>query len=271
MKQIPNLLTLLNLVFGCLAIVCVLQSGLTFTTDENGQSLVVLPEQMYRASVFVGCAAIIDFLDGFVARLFKASSAMGAQLDSLSDVVSFGVAPGLIIYEFLRLSFSQQENGLNVSAAWLLPAFIIPCAGAYRLARFNINSTVQSSGFTGVPIPAAGLLAASFPLIWFYSNNSFVATLFLNPWFWYGVILIISYLMVSRLPMLALKFKNPSFQTFLPFIIIGIIAIVSAVLWQWLAVPATFIAYVIISLLFKQKNIPDVQYPNKSNAIERPA
>ena len=140
MKQVPNILTLVNLVFGCLAIVSVLQAGLTFTTDETGQSLVILPENIYWASVFIGCAAVIDFLDGFVARLFKASSALGGQLDSLCDVVSFGVAPGMIIYEFLRLSFSQQPNGLDVSTAWLLPAFIVPCAGAYRLARFNIDS-----------------------------------------------------------------------------------------------------------------------------------
>ena len=71
MKQIPNILTLLNLVFGCLAIVCVLQAGLTFTTDETGQSLVILPENIYWASVFIGCAAVIDFLDGFVALQFK--------------------------------------------------------------------------------------------------------------------------------------------------------------------------------------------------------
>ncbi len=77
MKQIPNILTLLNLLFGCLAIASILQPGLTFTTDENGSSLVILPEQMYWASVFIGCAAVIDFLDGFVARLFNASSDVG--------------------------------------------------------------------------------------------------------------------------------------------------------------------------------------------------
>lgn len=257
MKQVPNILTLVNLVFGCLAIVCVLQSGLTFTTDETGQSLVILPENIYWASVFIGCAAVIDFLDGFVARLFKASSALGAQLDSLCDVVSFGVAPGLIIYEFLRLSFSQQPNGLDVSTAWLLPAFIVPCAGAYRLARFNID-TSQSTGFKGVPIPAAGLLIASFPLIWFYSNTPAIINLFLNQWFWYAVIVITSYLMVSTLPMLALKFKNVSVKSFMPFIIIAIIAIVSGFLFGWMAVPLSFIAYVILSLLFKPKTIHEV-------------
>ncbi|MFX8875781.1 CDP-alcohol phosphatidyltransferase family protein, partial [Acinetobacter baumannii] len=83
--------------------------------------------------------------DGFVARLLKASSELGKQLDSLADVVSFGVAPGMIVYQFLRLSFAQQENGLEVGTIWLIPALIIPCAGAYRLARFNIDS-MQSTG-----------------------------------------------------------------------------------------------------------------------------
>ena len=250
MKQIPNILTLLNLVFGCLAIVAVLQNGLTTTTDETGASLIVLPEQMIWASLFIFCAAVIDFLDGFVARLFKASSTLGTQLDSLSDVVSFGVAPGFIIYTFLRYCFSQQADGLNISTAWLLPAFIIPCAGAYRLGRFNID-TEQSHGFKGVPIPAAGLLIASFPLIYFFTNSTVVYTLFLNQWFWYATVIIISYLMVSTLPMLALKFKNASIKSFLPFIIVLIVALITALFAGWLAVPVAFIAYVILSLIFK--------------------
>lgn len=253
MKQIPNLFTLLNLVFGCLAIVSILQNGLTTGIDEAGGSLVVLPENIVLASVYIGCAAVIDFLDGFVARLLKASSEMGKQLDSLADVVSFGVAPGLIVYQFLRLSFSQQEDGLDISTLWLLPAFILPCAGAYRLARFNID-TEQHYGFKGVPIPAAGMLIASFPLVWWFSSEPWIVTVFLNQWFWYAVIAIVSYLMVSTLPMMALKFKGVTVQKLLPFIIIAIVAVVSAFLFGWLAVPVSFAAYVIISLLFKQKS-----------------
>lgn len=252
MKQIPNLFTLLNLLFGCLAIVIIMQNGLTITTDDAGSSLVVLPEKIFMASVFIGCAAAIDFLDGFVARLLKASSGLGAQLDSLADVVSFGVAPGLIVYQFLRLSFSQQEDGLDVSTLWLLPAFIIPCAGAYRLARFNID-TEQSHGFKGVPIPAAGLLIASFPLVYWFSSETWLIDILLNQWFWYVVIFIVSYLMVSTLPMMALKFKGVTIQKLMPFIIIAVVAIVSAFLFGWLSVPLSFTAYVIISLLFKQK------------------
>lgn len=251
MKQIPNLFTLLNLVFGCLAIVAVLQPGLTTTIDEqSGLQLVILPENIYWASVFIGIAALIDFLDGFVARLLKASSGLGAQLDSLADVVSFGVAPGMIVLQFLRWCFAQQEDGLDISIAWLLPAFIIPCAGAYRLARFNVDPG-QSTGFKGVPIPAAGILIASFPLIYWYGSDATAIRLMSSEWFWYALIAVVSYLMVSRLPMLALKFSGVTLKKMMPFIIIAIVAIISAILLGWLAVPLAFATYVIISLIYK--------------------
>lgn len=252
MKQIPNIFTLLNLVFGTMAIVFIMQNGLILTGSDSGESLIILPEKLYMASICIACAAVIDFLDGFVARLLKASSEMGKQLDSLADVVSFGVAPGLIIYQFLRLSYAQQEDGLDISTLWLLPAFIVPCAGAYRLARFNIDTT-QSYGFKGVPIPAAGLLIASFPLIYWFSNDAWVIQLMQNKWFWMAVIAIVSYLMVSTLPMMALKFKAPTVKKLMPFIIIAAVALVSAFIFQWMAVPVTFIAYVILSLLNKQQ------------------
>jgi CDP-diacylglycerol---serine O-phosphatidyltransferase len=256
MKQIPNIFTLLNLFFGCIAIVFILQNGLVATSNENGDLLLMLPEKMYWASVFIGVAAVIDFLDGLVARLMKATSEMGKQLDSLADVVSFGVAPAMIVYQFLRLSFAQQENGLDISLVWLLPAFVIPCAGAYRLARFNID-TEQSYGFKGVPIPAAGLFIASFPLIYWYSNSQWAVSLLLNKWFWYALIAIISYLMVSTLPMLAVKFKDLSVKGNLPKIILLVIAILAAIFLHWLAVPVVFILYVILSLVYKTQ---DVQY-----------
>ena len=253
MKQIPNIFTLLNLFFGCLAIVVTMQSGLAIQVDSTGQQLVEIPESIYLASIFIAIAAVIDFLDGFVARLLKASSEMGKQLDSLADVVSFGVAPGMIVYQFLRLSFAQQDDGLDISTLWLMPAFIIPCAGAYRLARFNID-TEQSLGFKGVPIPAAGLFIAAFPLVYWYSNNNTIVDVLRNQWFWYAIILVISYLMVSTLPMLALKFKGVNIKKLLPFIIIAIVAVVSAIFVGWLAVPIGFLTYVLVSLIFKQNN-----------------
>jgi CDP-diacylglycerol--serine O-phosphatidyltransferase len=254
MKQIPNVFTLLNLVFGCLAIISILQNGLTVTMDENGTSLIIIPEKIYLAAIFIGCAAVIDFLDGFVARLLNASSEMGKQLDSLADVVSFGVAPGLIVYQFLRLSFAQQEDGLDVNSIWLLPALLIPCAGAYRLARFNIDEE-QAQGFKGVPIPAAGLLIAAFPLIYWYSNTDWIIKLLLNKWFWYAIVFCVCYLMISVLPMMALKFTDYSFKKNSIKYVLIIISVVVAVLLQWLAVPIIFLLYVVLSLAFKSKQL----------------
>jgi CDP-diacylglycerol--serine O-phosphatidyltransferase len=252
MKQIPNIFTLLNLLAGCLAIVCIMQTGLTISVDSSGDNLVVIPEKIYVASIFIGLAAVIDFLDGFVARLLKVPSELGRQLDSLADTVSFGVAPGLIAYQFLRLSYAQQADGLDINLLWLLPVFILPCAGAYRLARFNIDYS-QSYGFKGVPIPAVGLLFASFPLIYWYSGNEFIIRLLLNKWFWYVVVLLASYLMVSRLPMLAMKFSGLTIKKLLPFLILAVILLAGGLSFGWLAVPITFIAYVILSLSLKQQ------------------
>jgi CDP-diacylglycerol---serine O-phosphatidyltransferase len=252
MKQIPNLFTLLNLVFGCIAIVFILQTGQSLVyIDRDGFTSWDLPERIAISSLFIFAAGVIDFLDGFVARLFKASSEMGKQLDSLADVVSFGVAPGLILYQMLRISFAKETDGLDVSVAALLPAFLIPCAGAWRLARFNIDSTQQFS-FKGIPIPAAGITIASLPLIVHYQQFNLQEILF-NKWLIYGIILLLSYLMVSNIPLMSLKFKDSSLKNNMPKYILAAIAIVAAIVLKWVAIPVVFIAYVIVSLAFKNK------------------
>jgi len=248
MKQIPNIFTLLNLFFGCIAIVFALQNSIEITAD--GQ-FVRLTEELYYASLFIGIAAVIDFLDGFVARALNASSEMGKQLDSLADVVSFGAAPSIILYQFLRMSFIRENEGVETSMLWLMPAFVFACAGAYRLARFNLD-TEQSFGFKGVPIPAAGLVVASLPLIYWNMQTEMVYTILMNKWFLYGLIILLSFLMVSKLPLMALKFKDFSIKNNLPkFILVGI-AVVTALLLKWLAIPIVFIAYIILSLLYKR-------------------
>lgn len=252
-KQIPNLFTLANLFLGCIAIIYTLQPGLTLTVNSFGENLVSMPEKMMWAGWLIFAAAIIDFFDGFVARFLKVTSELGKQLDSLSDIVSFGVAPSLIVYQFLRYSYSQDPGGLDISFTLLLPALLIPCAGAYRLARFNIDNS-QQYAFKGVPIPAVGILFASFPILSWYNQTTWIAELLLNKWFWYGLICITSYLMIASWPMLAIKFNGLTFKKLLPFILISIIAIVAALLYGWLAVLISFFAYVIISLIFKQVN-----------------
>lgn len=251
MKQIPNLFTLLNLVFGFLAIIAILQNGIIIANGPAGNYLLDMPEKIWLASLFIAIAAVIDFFDGFVARLLKASSEMGKQLDSLADVVSFGVAPGLIMYQFLRLSLAKEIDGLDASIWWTLPAVLIPCAAAYRLARFNID-TEQSYGFKGVPVPAVGMLIASFPLLYWY-NNSSGGNLLLNKWILYGIILLVSYLMVSRLPIMAFKFKSAALKENFPRYLVIIVAIIAALLLKWAAMPVVFLVYIIVSLAFKNK------------------
>src|ERR1700743_352592 len=124
MKNIPNFFTLLNLFFGCIAVILILQNGIAIMYNPDGQQYIGIPEKIWEASLFIGLAALIDFLDGLVARMFKATSPMGKQLDSLADVVSFGVAPGMILYQLLRLSWAAQPNGLDVAMGWLLPALL---------------------------------------------------------------------------------------------------------------------------------------------------
>lgn len=259
MKQIPNLFTLLNLVFGCIAIVFTLQQGvILLPLDDAGTILTTpvqlenTPEKIVLASLFIALAGVVDFLDGFVARLFKATSELGKQLDSLADVVSFGVAPAMIIYQFLRLSVAQESGALDASMIWLVPAFIVAAAAAWRLGKFNLD-TRQTYGFLGVPTPAVGLTVASFPLIYWFSDNAAVVEILLNKWFWYAVIALLSFLMVSSLPMLALKFKGLTLKSAMPFIVIALVGLAAVFLFGWLAVPVIFITYVLVSLLFKNK------------------
>ena len=253
MKHIPNLFTLLNLVFGCIAIIFTLQNGILISVDANGTQLIDIPEKIWMASLFIGLAAVIDFLDGFVARFFKSESEMGKQLDSLADLVSFGVAPGLIIYQFLRLSFAQEEGGLDTSLLWLLPSIILPCAAAWRLAKFNLDSS-QSFSFKGLPVPAVGMFVASFPLIYWNVNQQWVLDLLLNKWFLYGLTLLLSCLMVSNIPLMSLKFKDFSIKNNLPKYLLVVISVASIFIFTWMAVPVMILAYVLLSLLFKNKS-----------------
>ena len=252
MKQIPNLFTLLNLIFGCIAIVFILQTGESIVIlQQEGFTDVNLPEKITWGCFFIFAAGAVDFLDGFVARLFKATSGMGQQLDSLADVVSFGVAPGLILYQLLRISYAQEENGLDISMAYLLPAFLVPAAGAWRLARFNLDDEQQAS-FKGVPIPAVGLVIASFPLIIHFQTLN-LQFAFINRWLLYAVILVLSYLMVSSLPLMSMKIKDLTIKNNLARYILLTLGIIAAICLKWFAVPVIFVLYVIISLTLKNR------------------
>jgi len=252
MKQIPNLFTLLSLVFGCIAIVFILQTGESIVLlQQEGFTDVNLPEKITWGCFFIIAAGAVDFLDGFVARLFNATSGMGKQLDSLADVVSFGVAPGMILYQLLRISFAREENGLDTPIAWLLPAFLIPAGAAWRLAKFNLDDEQQVS-FKGVPTPAVGLVIASLPLIIHFQtfNLQFV---FVNRWLLYVIILLLSYLMISNVPFMSMKMKDLGIKNNLARYLLLVLGIIAAISLKWLAVPVIFVVYVIISLVFKNK------------------
>jgi CDP-diacylglycerol--serine O-phosphatidyltransferase len=165
-------------------------------------------------------------------------------------MVSFGVAPGMILYQLLRISYAQDEAGLDTTMAALLPAFLFSGAVAWRLAKFNI-STNQQYNFEGVPSPATALVIASFPLIILYRYFN-LETLFINRWFLYGTILVLSYLMLSRGTFIAIKFSDFSFKNNLLKYILISISLVAVVALQWLAVPIIFIVYVVLSLFSKQ-------------------
>ena len=258
MKQIPNIFTLLNLVCGCIAIVYLLQNGIaiveTGATADNplGQQLTLTPERIYMAPLFIALAAIVDFFDGFIARAMGASSEMGKQLDSLADVVSFGVAPSLIIYQLLRLSLAKEEDGLDASMAWLVPAFILAAAAAYRLAKFNLD-TRQTHAFRGTPVPSVGIAVASFPLIYWSSNTEWVLNLLTNKWFLYAIVVILSWLMISDIPIMSNKPKNKTIKGLMPQLSLLVIGIIAALLLGWMSVPLIFICFVGLSLLFKNQ------------------
>jgi CDP-diacylglycerol---serine O-phosphatidyltransferase len=256
MKNIPNLFTLLNLVFGCMAIVSILQTqNFTFYNNEEGQwrfeGNASIPEAWWWGGLFIALAAVVDFLDGFVARFFNATSALGKQLDSLADVVSFGVAPSMIVYQMLRMGYMQQSGAVDTSQWLLFPAFIIAAAAAWRLGSFNLDES-QSTYFKGVPTPAVGLMIASFPLI-LHKNQLGLQSYLLNPWVLYALVALVCYLMVSRHRMFSLKFSSKDKTALMPLVILAGIGIAGVFLLKWVTVPLVFFAYVGLSLLFQNK------------------
>jgi CDP-diacylglycerol--serine O-phosphatidyltransferase len=176
---------------------------------------------------------------------------MGEQLDSLADAVSFGVAPGLIMYQLLRLSFAREENGLDVSIAWLLPALLIPCAAVWRLAKFNLD-TRQELSFHGLPTPANGLIIACLPLIIFYQQFG-LEEVVLNKWVLYLVIIVLSWLMVSNMRLMGMKFQGFGFKENFPKYLLLALSVLAIIILKWAAAPVILLLYVLVSLVFKNK------------------
>lgn len=229
-KHIPNTITCLNLFSGCMSIVAAIGGDLR------------------TAFIWIVGAAIFDFMDGFAARLLKAYSPMGKELDSLSDVVSFGVAPGMILYSL----FSQAALLMNLQGCLaLLPfcAFVIPVFSGLRLAKFNIDER-QTTSFIGLPVPAHALFWGSLAYsvqAWLPMNAS---------WLLYGGIILAcltSYLLVSEIPMFSMKVKSVSWKGNECRYILLLAAILFIVFWGYLGISGTIVLYFILSLFNRNK------------------
>ncbi|NNL79562.1 MAG: phosphatidylserine synthase [Flavobacteriaceae bacterium] len=237
-KHIPNLVTLLNLLSGCIAVVFAM----------NGE--------LHIAAFFVLLGILFDYLDGFLAKILDARSELGLHLDSLADVVTSGLVPGIVMFKLLKLSgpdWSISESvktGFDFSMDSIIPFFglFIVLAAAYRLAKFNV-STDQTNHFYGIPTPANALLIISFPLILEYQNNDLMNGLILNRWFLLGITLASCILMNARLKMLAMKFSNWSFKDNAARYMLIVLAIVLLAIFQFSAIPLIILAYIVISLL----------------------
>lgn len=252
MKHLPNICTLANLFFGCVAIAFILDSPTFLTTINNEDFRPVLgSEQMYLGSLFIALAALMDVLDGFVARALNVSSNLGKDLDSLADVVSFGVAPSMILYKLLWLAYMSEPGALDAPLLATTPAFLIACFGAFRLARFNQTSTQQKQYFSGMPIPATGLIVASLPLIQWYSGKQDFSHILTNKWFLYALIAILSFLMVSKVKFLKWKAPGSGIGAWWPQILMLVAVVVGAPFLNFAVVPLVFVIYLICSLVYR--------------------
>lgn len=225
-KQIPNIITLLNLFSGCIA-VC-----MAFQVNFKG------------VVIWVALAALFDFLDGMVARLMNTFSPLGKELDSLADVVSFGVAPASILFILLR-DYMTIPQFLLPTQQWLpYLAFLIPVFSAYRLAKFNIDER-QTSSFIGLPTPANALFWISF--CYGISEYATVSEYFI--YLTIGLIFVMSLLMISEIPMFSLKIKKLTFKGNEQQIILLFLMIILVVFLGLTGAAWGIIAYILLSLL----------------------
>ncbi len=232
-NHIPNSITLLNLTSGIISI----YFGVKGT-----------PADLVIAGIFIFVGAGFDFFDGFAARLLNAKSAIGLQLDSLSDMVTFGVAPGFIMYQLVLISHGNPA----VKGADFLPflAIMVPWMSALRLAKFNIDET-QTTSFKGLPTPALAILIASFPIIRqeLYASQDFWYMVFTNSYFLLTVAFFGSLLLVSSFPMFSLKFKSFGWrENIIKYVFISM-ALVLLIWLQAFAIPFIILLYLFLSLI----------------------
>lgn len=239
-KHIPNSITLLNVFCGCVA------------------TIFAVMNRLELAALFVALGIFFDFFDGLAARVLNVKSELGLQLDSLADMITSGLVPGIIMFQLLAMSQTDgwgdgshffMETG-EVKFMHLLPffGFVVTMASGYRLAKFNIDEN-QTSSFIGLPTPANALLILSLPLILLYQNNDIINGIILNKWFLIVLTLVSAYLLNCSLPLFALKFKNTSFKDNAMRYIFIIISLVLIVTMHFMAIPIIILFYVVSSFV----------------------
>ncbi len=243
-KHIPNAITCCNLLCGCLAIVQVFDGKLVY------------------AAYFVGMAAIFDFFDGFAARMLRVTSPIGKDLDSLADMVTFGVVPGIMMHKLLALSFFNAVFASKADASVTLRytpellqrqelisyiPFIIIIFSAIRLAKFN-NDTRQTTSFIGLPTPANAILICSFPLILAFGNSPLASDVIENPYFLIIASVVLSMFLIAEIPLFALKFRTFSWVGNRTRYIFLMLCVILLILFRFTGIPLIILLYVLMSI-----------------------
>jgi CDP-diacylglycerol--serine O-phosphatidyltransferase len=234
-KHIPNAITLLNLLAGLLALIHAF----------NGN---------YNEAFSLVCLGIFfDFWDGFFARIWKVQSPIGLQLDSLADMVTSGVVPGLVMYKMLAdIQENQSQYNLTEDTYYMgvVPylGFLITIASCYRLAKFNID-TRQTDSFIGLPTPANALLIMSIPMIQFHSEFEWLVDFLSNPYVLVGVTVLSSYLLNAEIPLFSLKVKSFSWEKYKMQVVFLILSLILIIFLEFIAIPIIILLYVILSVV----------------------
>ncbi len=252
MKHLPNICTLANLFFGCTAITFILNAPAFLNTITGEDYFPVLGmEQMYYGSLFIALAALMDVLDGFAARSLKVHSLIGKDLDSLADVVSFGVAPSMILFKLLWFVYMAEPGALDAPMLATTPAFLVACFGTLRLATFNQTSGQQQSHFVGMPIPAVGLIIASLPLLVWFPSPVDIKPFLYNKWSLYILIALLCFFMVSKIRFLKWKASGKGIGAWWPQILMLIVLVAGAPFLKFAVVPLVFVVYIICSIVYR--------------------
>ncbi len=233
-RHIPNLITVLSLITGSIAIT------------------VTFNQRLVTASWLIGIAVIFDFLDGFAARLLNVKSDLGKQLDSLADVISFGLAPGLIMYMLLSESIRLQTTNEMVRVLVPYLSLLIPAFAALRLARFNIDAE-QTIHFRGLPTPASAIFLASLPLIIsIYPTEHWIHRCIMSIFFLGTVSVVIPVLLVSGIKLFGLKFANFKWHENRMKYIFLVATLLLIIFLKFLAFPIIILLYILLSLILRQ-------------------